>query len=89
MLEIVIPIALGALSLALLLSFYRLLAGPDLPDRILALDSLYTISIALLIVFGIHFDSALYFEIALLIAILGFAGTVAFAKYLLHGDIIQ
>jgi multicomponent K+:H+ antiporter subunit F len=67
----------------------RLAAGPTLPDRILALDTLYINAIAFLVVFGVRVESAIYFEAALLIAMMGFVGTVALAKYLLRGDIIE
>jgi multicomponent K+:H+ antiporter subunit F len=87
MLTISIWIAFGAMSLALLLNLYRLLRGPDAPDRILALDTAYVNSIALLVLFGIQQGSTLYFEIALLIAMVGFVGTVILAKYLLRGNI--
>jgi multicomponent K+:H+ antiporter subunit F len=63
--------------------------GPDHPDRILALDTLYVNTIALLVLLGILLGSALYFEAALLIAMMGFVGTVALCKYLLRGDIIE
>ncbi|AEG32227.1 K+/H+ antiporter subunit F [Thiomicrospira cyclica] len=89
MLEIVIPIAFAMVSVALLLSLYRVIIGPELPDRILALDTLYINSIALLILLGLHLGSALYFEAALLIAVMGFVGTVALSKYLLRGDIME
>jgi len=89
MLTTALPIALTLVSAALLLSFWRLLKGPDVPDRILALDTLYINTIALLVLFGIHLDNAIYFEAALLIAMLGFVSTVALCKYLLRGDIIE
>lgn len=89
MLALAIPVAFALLALALLLNLWRLLRGPDLPDRILALDTLYINSIALLVLFGIHLGTAIYFEAALLIAMMGFVGTVAVAKYLLRGDIIE
>ncbi|MBE0991717.1 K+/H+ antiporter subunit F, partial [Escherichia coli] len=63
--------------------------GPCLPDRALALDTLYVNAIALLVLYGIWRDSDLFFEAALLIAVLGFVGTVAVAKYMLRGDIIE
>jgi multicomponent K+:H+ antiporter subunit F len=66
-----------------------LLKGPHAPDRILALDTLYINAIALLVLLGIHLASPLYFEAALLIALMGFVGTVALAKFLLRGDIIE
>jgi len=89
MLSTVIPIAYALVALAFLLSFWRLLRGPDAPDRILALDTLYVNTIALLVLLGIHLGSAIYFEAALLIAMMGFVGTVALCKYLLRGDIIE
>lgn len=89
MLEIVLPIAFGLVAVAVVLSFWRLLWGPSAPDRILALDTLYINTIALLVLLGIHLSSALFFEAALLIALMGFIGTVALCKYLLRGDIIE
>ncbi len=89
MLEIVIPIAFTMLGLSILLVFLRLLKGPSLPDRILALDTLYINAIALVVLLGIHLESSLYFEAALLIALMGFVGTIAFSKYLLRGDIME
>jgi multicomponent K+:H+ antiporter subunit F len=89
MLSTALFIALGLVSLALLLSLIRLVKGPSTPDRILALDTLYINTIAILILLGIHLSSALYFEAALLIAVLGFVGTVALSKYLLRGDVME
>lgn len=89
LLEWVIPIAYNLVGLAFLLSFYRLLRGPDAPDRILALDTLYVNTIALLVLLGIDQGTAIYFEAALLIAMMGFVGTIALSKYLLRGDIIE
>ncbi|RDK05976.1 K+/H+ antiporter subunit F [Cupriavidus lacunae] len=89
MLAIVIPVCLGILGLAFLLTLARLLRGPSLPDRIVALDTLSINVIALIVVLGISLDSALFFEAALLIAVMGFVGTVALSKYLQRGDIIE
>ena len=89
MLDTVIPIAYGLVTLAFLMSFWRLVRGPDAPDRILALDTLYVNTIAFLVLLGIHLGSALYFEAAMLIAMMGFVGTVALCKYLLRGDLIE
>lgn len=89
MLAYVIPVCLVIIGLALVLTMARLVIGPDLPDRILALDTLYINAIALLVLFGIWLNSTLYFEAALLIAIMGFIGTVVVTKYLLRGDIIE
>lgn len=89
MLAYVIPVCLGLLVLAMLLTLARLVRGPCLPDRVLALDTLYVNAIAMLILLGIWQGTNLYFEVALLIAVLGFVGTVAVAKYMLRGDIIE
>lgn len=89
MLNIVIAIAMVMVGLAIALNLWRMVIGPSLPDRILALDTMYVNAIALLILFGIYQSSVLYFEAALLIAVMGFVGTVALSKYLLRGDIIE
>lgn len=89
MLDTVIPLAMFMVALALMLNLWRLCVGPSLPDRILALDTMYINAIALLILFGMYERSTLYFEGALLIAVMGFVGTVALSKYLLRGDIIE
>tara|TARA_R110002126_G_scaffold98045_35_gene228215 strand:+ start:9725 stop:9994 length:270 start_codon:yes stop_codon:yes gene_type:complete len=89
MLEQVIFLVFGMISLALLLNLWRLLVGPSLPDRILALDTMFINSIALIILYGLLMGSPIYFEAALLIAMLGFVSTVAVCKFLLRGDIIE
>ncbi|WP_373184966.1 K+/H+ antiporter subunit F [Halopseudomonas sp.] len=89
MLSAVIFLCLGIMSIAMVLNMLRLLKGPDLPDRILALDTLYINAIALIVLLGLYLDSDLFFEAALLIAVMGFVGTVAIAKHLLRGDIIE
>jgi multicomponent K+:H+ antiporter subunit F len=89
MLNIAIWISSAAIGLAIVLNLYRLLRGPDVPDRIIALDTAYVNAIALLVLFGVQQGSTLYFEAALLIAMVGFVGTAMLAKYLLRGDIIE
>lgn len=89
MLEYAILISMGLMSAAALLNVARLLVGPSLPDRILALDTLYINAIALIILLGLRLRSDLFFEAALIIAVMGFVGTVAVAKHLLRGDIIE
>ncbi|MBK1644247.1 K+/H+ antiporter subunit F [Thiocapsa imhoffii] len=89
MLSLAVSIAFALVAAAVVLSLWRLLKGPDKPDRILALDTLYINTIALLVLLGIHLGSSLYFEAALLIAMMGFVGTVALCKYILRGDIIE
>ena len=89
MLMTVIPIAYALLMLALVLNFWRLLKGPDTPDRILALDTLYINALALLIVLGLWLGTKAYFEVAMLIGLLGFVGTVVLAKFVMRGDIVE
>jgi multicomponent K+:H+ antiporter subunit F len=89
MLSLAVTLGFALVAAALALSLWRLLRGPDKPDRILALDTLYVNAIAVLVLLGIHLDSSLYFEAALLIAMMGFVGTIALSKYLLRGDIIE
>lgn len=84
-----IEFAMAAFGLAMLLCLFRLLRGPELLDRILALDTLYINGIALLLLFGMQLGSDMYFEAVLLIAMLGFVGTLVFAKWVLRRDIIE
>jgi len=84
-----LPWIAGAFVLAMLLSAWRLLVGPGLPDRILALDTLTVNALALLVLLGLWLDTTLYFEVALLIALLGFVSTVVLAKFVLRGDIVE
>ncbi|MAD47606.1 MAG: K+/H+ antiporter subunit F [Oceanospirillaceae bacterium] len=89
MVDTALVITAGLVVLALLMNVWRMVQGPSLTDRILALDTLYINSIALIILLGIYNGSALYFEGALLIAMLGFVSTAALSKYMLRGDIIE
>lgn len=89
MLNTVIPAALGLMTAALLLNFWSLVRGPSPVDRVLALDTMYINTIALLVLLGISRDSSLYFEAGLVIAMVGFIGTAAWSRYLLRGDIIE
>jgi len=88
LLPIVLPIVVGILVLAFVLAAWRMARGPSALDRLLALDTLYIVSLALLVVWGIWQNSMLYFEVALLIGLLGFFGTVVIATYLLRGRIV-
>ncbi len=89
MVHIAIWIASGMLGVALMLNLWRAVRGPSILDRTLALDTMYINTIALLIIFGIHLGDGLYFEAALLIAMMGFVGTAAICKFLLRGDIME
>lgn len=89
MLSAAIMVATVLVCLSLMLNLWRLFKGPSRPDRILALDTMYINSIALIILFGISAGTELYFEAALLIAMLGFVSTAAMCKYILRGDLIE
>ncbi len=89
MLNIALVIAFIFITLAQLLNLYRLFKGPSLPDRILALDTMYINALALFVLLGIFFDTTTYFEAALIIAVMGFIGTVATSKYLMRGNIVE
>jgi multicomponent K+:H+ antiporter subunit F len=84
----VLPFAIGGFALAMLLCLYRLLRGPGVADRVLALDTLYICTVALLMVLGIRLGSSVYFEAALLIGMLGFIGTMALGRYLARGKVL-
>jgi multicomponent K+:H+ antiporter subunit F len=89
MLNNAIVIATVLVCVSLILNLWRLFKGPSRPDRILALDTMYINSIALIVLFGISSGTTLYFESALLIAMLGFVSTAAMCKYILRGDLIE
>lgn len=82
-------IATATIAAASLLSLYRLARGPDVLDRILALDTLVINTIGLIVVIGLWFRTTMYFEAALLFAMVGFVTTVALCKYLLRGNVIE
>lgn len=84
-----LPWAIGAFAVALGLNAWRLLMGPSIADRVLALDTLYINALAMLILVGVHQGSTLYFEVALLIGMLGFVGTVVLSKFVLRRDIVE
>lgn len=84
-----LDLTMGAVTLAMLPSAWRLIVGPHVTDRILALDTLYLNAVALMVLLGIRSDTPLLFEAALLVAMLGFASTAALARYLTRGDVIE
>ncbi|MBB5217298.1 K+/H+ antiporter subunit F [Parapusillimonas granuli] len=81
--------ALGCYVLALAFAALRLLKGPNAADRVLALDTMYINGMLILLVLGLMFTSGIYFDIALIIGIFGFVGSVAMAKFLLRGEVIE
>jgi multicomponent K+:H+ antiporter subunit F len=89
MLPWAISFALIAVALAMIFAAIRLLRGPAAEDRVLALDTLYVSSMIMVLTLGIQFGSRFYFDIALLIALFGFVGSAAMAKFLLRGEVIE
>jgi multicomponent K+:H+ antiporter subunit F len=89
MIEIALSIALVCFGLALLMNLILLWRGPDLPDRVLAVDTMVINIIALIVLYGIRSGSGLNFEAAVLLAMTGFVSTVAFCRYMLRGDVIE
>lgn len=88
-LRVAIDLGLGMLALAMLCALARLLRGPSAQDRVLALDTLNVNGVLVILVLGLRWRSSLYFEAALLISLLGFTGSVAMAKFLLRGEVIE
>ncbi len=88
-LPLAVHFALACFALAMLCAMVRLLRGPAAEDRILALDTLYINGMLTILSLGVGFGSAVYFDIALLIALFGFVGSTAMAKFLLRGEVIE
>ena len=89
LLDISLSIALVTLALGQIMSMVRLMIGPTTGDRILALDTMVINALGLVVVLGIQQGVKVYFEVTLLIAMLGFVSTVALARFILRGDIIE
>lgn len=89
MIEVALIFSAVCYGSALLFALWRLTTGPDAADRILALDTMVINVIALVIVYGISQATVMYFEAAMLIAMVGFVSTVAYCRFLLRGDIIE
>ena len=88
-LDIALNMGVAAVTVAVVLCAWRLQRGPEMTDRLLALDTLYMNAVALIVLLGIRWNTALLFEAALLVAMLGFASTVALARYLSRGDVVE
>ena len=82
-------IAFALVAIAQVLSMVRLVIGPNTGDRILALDTMVVNALGLIVLLGIAQGTRIYFEVALIIAMLGFVSTVAYARFVLRGDIIE
>lgn len=89
LLELAIMFAGACVVLSMLFCAVRLVIGPSAQDRVLALDTLWMCAMLLALVLGIRFGSVIYFEVAMLIALVGFVSTIALAKFLMRGEIIE
>lgn len=89
LLDNAILLSLFIFALAMVITLIRLFRGPSAQDRVLALDYLYVIAMLMMLVLGIRYASDTYFEAALLIALFGFIGSFALAKFLLRGEVIE
>ena len=84
-----ITLTLVLYVLAMALGMVRLLRGPSAQDRVLALDFIYVVGMLIMLVLAIRYDSSMYFEAALLMVLFGFVGSVAMAKFLLRGEVVE
>lgn len=89
MIQYAVIFAFGCLSLALGLNLWRLVRGPSVGDRIIALDTMVINAIAFIMLIGIADGNDTFFEAGLLLAMVGFVGTVAYCKFILRGDIVE
>ena len=84
-----IVVALACYGIAMALALVRILGGPSAQDRILALDFLYVTGMLAMLTIGLRYASSMYFEAALLIGLFGFVSSMALAKFLLRGEVIE
>lgn len=89
LLSLAIAATLLLYALAMAIALLRLMRGPSAQDRVLALDFLFVVAMLVMLVLAIRYDSGMYFEAALLMALFGFVGSVALAKFLLRGEVIE
>jgi multicomponent K+:H+ antiporter subunit F len=89
MITISLYFAIGCFMLGLVLNMWRVARAPSLGDRVLALDTMVINGIALVVLYGVLQDTAVYFEVSLIIAMVGFISTVAYARYMLRGNLIE
>ncbi|MEB8387324.1 K+/H+ antiporter subunit F [Rhodobacteraceae bacterium KMM 6894] len=87
--NLAMAIAFVVLALGQIMTMVRLVIGPSPGDRILALDTMVIYALGLIVLLGISQGTRVYFEVSLLVAMLGFVSTVAYARFLLRGDIIE
>jgi multicomponent K+:H+ antiporter subunit F len=84
-----IAVTLALYALAIVIAALRLFRGPAAQDRVLALDFTYVVGMLVMVVLAVRADSEMYFEGALLMVLFGFVGSMALAKFLLRGEVIE
>ncbi len=89
LLSVAVAVTLVLYAVAMGLALLRTLQGPRAQDRVLALDFLFAVGMQCMLVLAIRYDSSMYFEAALLMALFGFVSTAALAKFLLRGEVIE
>jgi multicomponent K+:H+ antiporter subunit F len=89
MIDAALAFAFGCFAIGLIINLWRIAVAPGVPDRVLALDTMVINIIALTVLYGIWAGTTIYFEVTLMFAMTGFIGTVAYAKFMLRGDIIE
>ncbi|WP_433751309.1 Na(+)/H(+) antiporter subunit F1 [Falsibacillus pallidus] len=85
----IMKISLICISLAMLALIYRVIKGPTIPDKVIALDAIGINLVALIALISMLLKTSAFLEVILLVGILAFIGTVAFAKFLEKGEIIE
>jgi multicomponent Na+:H+ antiporter subunit F len=88
-LSLAITIGLVVASGVTLLAGYRVIFGPTTPDRVVALDTIATNVVAIAVLFALRTDDGFFIDVSLVLAIIGFISTIAVARYVSEGDIIE
>jgi multicomponent Na+:H+ antiporter subunit F len=78
---VIVNIIYGMLGLSLFMAFVRLIRGPSLPDRVVALDLIAVITVAMISAYAIGTNQQVFLDVAIVLALITFLGTIAFAQY--------
>lgn len=89
MIETILTIALSLYILAILLALYRIIRGPSMPDRVVALDMIGVNLISAVAVFSVALNTHAYLEVILIVGILAFISTIALARFVERGEIVE
>ena len=89
LLSVAVTLTLVLYALSAVVTLLRLFRGPRAQDRVVALDFIFMVAMLVLLVLAIRYDSSMYFEAALLMALFGFVSSAALAKFLLRGEVIE